>query len=186
MDEQYFNQRKNIEQNQHEITYKSNETLNNSNENFKPTNDHAKKEIQIKSLTDIIQNPFENINKEVFMKIRYLITEQHIDPRMFKINLETGMFYNIENSDIYEVKRNHETGKYEININGIRVYKNNSLEQNENNIEKEQDSNTYNNIKVRRLIKSDNNNAAFTKIGFLLINILTFITLITMMLLLNK
>ena len=107
-----------------------------------------------------------NINIEILNKIKFLITRDDIKPNMLQVNISKELFYNIETQEIYQIIK-QSSNKYEI------------IKQNYNQ--------TRNNQKVRRLIKNTRiNNAAFTKIGFLIVNILTFALFITTIILLKK
>ena len=96
---------------------------------------------------------------------------------------------------MFEVRKNEDTNQYDIFKGSEKIYGHaTELEQTPpQEHEFEEEKQTYEeqlnkaNLKVRRLEKkSFMNNAAFTKVGFLIINILTFTILTTMIILLNK
>lgn len=148
-----------------------------SNNQFDPEQNHNKminqqtNDLKLISLPEAIAR--EDINIEILNKLRFLITNKYINPYVFKINLETGIFYNIETNEVFEVIKNTNTNQYEIRKDSEKTY---------------EEQLTNKNIKVRRLekISPHMGNAAFTKVGFLIINILTFSILTTMIILLNK
>ena len=177
---------------QNEITATNIDGVSNADEVFQHIAKYEKQEITLMSLTDAIEKNSKNISKEVLIKIRIFITNKYVDPQIYKVNIDTGIFYNVETNEVYEVIKNEITNKYEIYKDGEKVYGNNSEEQQELPLEKDTDEEkkpyerANDKQKVRILMKPKINNAAFTKIGFLLINVLTFAALITMMLLLKK
>jgi len=177
---------------QNEIAAKSNDGLTNANEVFEHMANYQKEEMTLIPLMEVIEKPKGNIDKEILIKIRYFVSNTYVNPYIYKVNVDTGIFYNIETNEIYEVRKNEETNTYEVYKGGEKIYGTNSEEKEETVVEKDINEekmayeSTKDKHKVRKLAKPNMNNAAFTKIGFLLINILTFAALITMMLLLNK
>lgn len=172
-----------FKQTQNEITANSSSGLANANTVFKHMSNHEKEEISLISLDDAITR--NNINMEILNKIKFFVTHINMNLNVFKVDIESGIFYNIETNEVYEVRKNSITNQYEIYKGQELVY--GKLYQDDNkNLEK--DSRQYQ-PKVRKLIKpksSTYNNAAFTKMGFLIINIITFTLLILMIIFLNK
>ena len=122
---------------------------------------------------------------ETLNKIKFFVTHINMNLNEFKVDIESGIFYNIEKNEVYEVMKNSISNQYEIYKGQELVYGKLSQDDNKN---LEKDSRQYQ-PKVRKLIKPKSsiyNNAAFTKIGFLIINIITFTLLILMIIFLNK
>lgn len=172
-----------FKQTQNEITANSSNGLANANTVFKHMANHEKEEISLLSLEEAINR--NNIDMEILNKIKFFITSIHINPSVFRVDIESGIFYNIETDEVYEVRKNSISNQYEIYKGQELVYEKLSQDDNKN---LENNSRQYQ-PKVRKLIKpksSSYNSAAFTKIGFLIINIITFTLLILMIILLNK
>lgn len=172
-----------FKQTQNEITANSSNGLANANTVFKHMANHEKEEISLLSLEEAIKR--NNIDMELLNKIKFFITSININPSVFRVDIESGIFYNIETDEVYEVRKNSISNQYEIYKGQELVYGKLSQDDNKN---LENNSRQYQ-PKVRKLIKpksSSYNSAAFTKIGFLIINIITFTILILMIILLNK
>ena len=168
---------------QNEITAISSSGLANANTVFKHMSNHEKEEISLISLDEAITR--NNINMEILNKIKFFVTHININLNVFRVDIESGIFYNIETNEVYEVRKNSITNQYEIYKGQELVYGKLYQDDNKN---LENDSKKYQ-PKVRKLIKpksSTYNNAAYTKIGFLIINIITFTLLILMIIFLNK
>lgn len=151
----------------------------NSNEVFKKIADTKKEELTMMTINEAIASP--HIEQELLSKIKFFITRESVDPYAYKIDLKTGMFYNGETNQMYEVRKNTNTNKYEIYVSGEIKYDNTTNVENEsetlrNDHDEEQVmEESRNKPKVRKLTPQRNlNNAAFTKIGFLIINIISF------------
>lgn len=125
----------------------------------------------------------DDISLEILNKIRFMITSGYVNPNQIRIDMSKGVFYDIETSSIYEIKYNSETQEYEI-------YKNNELDYTESGLREEQEKEQERNKPKVRVLKKENppylNNAAFTKISFLVLNIISIALLVTMAILLNK
>ena len=100
----------------------------------------------------------------------------------------------MENNEPYEVRKNENTQSYEIFCRNEKIYGSNMDNEEEPNQELEEtplsNENILNKPKVRvRKPESPspyNQSAAFTKIGFLIMNIVTYVLLVTMIILLIK
>ena len=178
---------------QNEIIANNQDNQIDADDVFNKMVNQQKKELSLISLFEAITR--DNIEIEILNKLKFFITNKYINPYVFKINLETGIFYNIETNEVFEVRKNEDTNQYEIFKGSEKAYGNvQKLEETpslEHDLQEEKQ--TYEeqlnkaNVKVRRLQKPPfTNNAAFTKVGFLIINILTFAILTTMIILLNK
>lgn len=172
-----------FKQTQNEITANSSDGLANANTVFEHMANHEKEEISLISLDEAIKR--NNIDMEILNKIKFFITSININLSVFRVDIESGIFYNIETDEAYEVRKNNITNQYEIYKGQELVY---SELFHDDNKKLENNSRQYQ-PKVRKLIKpksSSYNNAAFTQIGFLIINIITFSLLILMIILLKK
>lgn len=184
------------------MAYKQDGTTN-SQEVFNKIAETKKEELTLIPLYEAIRS--QMIGQELLYKIKFFITRAQINPYAYKVDIETEIFYNGETNEVYEVRKNENTGEYEIYKGSELVYGSSESpaleEQNQelnNDPQLEHDTNEeqmsyesrYNKPKVRRLVPTDpnqySNRAAFTKVGFLIINIVTFALLMTMIFLLNK
>ena len=159
---------------------------------------------------------FDNRKSSNINKIKFFITNSKINPYVFKVDIERGIFYNTETTDVLEIRKNPDTMQYEIfkgsektfgekeeiteevQLEEEKTEERKEYESNEEELENEEEYNklleneeekVLNKPKVRVLKKPDKpsmGNAAFTKVGFLVINILTFILFTAMIILLNK
>ena len=62
------------------------------------------------------------INIELLHKIRYFVSNKYINPYSYKIDLENGIFYNTETSEVLEVRKDEVTNKYQIYKGSEVVY----------------------------------------------------------------
>lgn len=178
---------------QNEIIANNPDGLTNADMVFAHMANYQKEEISLISLVDAVNK--DNVNTEILSKIRFFITNSHINPYSYKVDVSEGIFYNIETNEVYEVRKNENTNQYEIYKGSELVY-GSGLNQEENDMSKEVERNEEEMVyeqnldkpKVRTLKKPMNNynNAAFTKITFLVTNIVTFIAMLMMMYFLNK
>ena len=182
-----------FQETQNEIIANNQDNQIDADDVFNKMVNQQKKELSLISLFEAITR--DDIQIEILNKLRFFITNKYINPYVFKINLETGVFYNIETNEVFEVRKNEDTNQYEIFKGSEKIYgyatdleETPSLEH-----DLQEEKQTYEeqlnkaNVKVRRLQKPPfTNNAAFTKVGFLIINILTFAILTTTIILLNK
>lgn len=131
------------------------------NENLKQTS--IEQQPTMISLSEITY--IENVEKELLEKTKFLVTNSDIDFNDFSVDPDTQIFYDTKLNETYEVlKTSEDESKYHI----VNISKG----------------------KTKKLIKptspSNMQNAAFTRVGFLVINILTFAILTIMIILLNK
>lgn len=183
-------------QTQNEIVANTQDGMTNADTVFKHMADYKKEEMALLSLKEAISQ--RNIDKEMLNKIKFFVTNIKQDLNPFRVDIEKGVFYNIETAEVYEVRKNEETNQYQIYLGNKKVYGTNEEKKEESRnpeLESEQNEETLSSEnslfkpKVRTRRKEDNpyvKSAAFTKIGFLIINILTFAILTTMIILLNK
>ncbi len=185
---------------QNEIT--SSQTQNelaNSEIVFAEMEKNRKEELTLLSINEVLQR--DDIDSEVLRKIRFFINNEYINPYSYKVDINTGLFYNQETKEMFEVRKNPQTGNYEI-YKGSEVeyskareteeHSNESLEGN-NDFEEDQEINKdidekqmLYKPKVRRLIKPTNlNNAAFVKSSFIVIGICIF-SIILAIILINR
>lgn len=166
-----------FKENQNELTAMSNDGLANADMTFDYMEKYKKEKMNLISLSEAVEK--DNINKETLNKIKFFINNSYTNPSSYKVDIERDIFYNIENQEVLEVRKNQQTGKYEIYKGGELAYSNNSSDETkEDNFEKETDTNEEKmpylnkneNVKIRRLIKpKDMNNNAFIKGSLLII-----------------
>lgn len=192
---------KEFKQVQNEITSsKTKDELANSDIVFAEMKENRKEELTLLSINEVLQR--DDIDSEVLRKIRFFINNEYINPYSYKVDINTGLFYNQETKEMFEVRKNPQTGNYEIykgseveysKTNKTEEHSNESLEGN-NNLENEDQEKTKDmdeqqmlyKPKVRRLIKPTNlNNAAFVKSSFIVIGICIF-SVILAIILINK
>lgn len=177
-------------QKQNEILANSKDGMVNADAAFESMANHQKEESSLIPLTEAPLR--DNIDLDILRKISFFMSNSYLDPNVFKIDIENGIFYNIETSEVYEVRENKDTNKYEIYKGNERFYGSNSISNNEPSLEgeKNQEEMSYeerlNKPKVRIRKKEDSPYMGFTKLSFLIINVITFGLLITMAILLYK
>ena len=164
---------------QNEILAHSKDGNTNAKEIFNKIADTKKEEVTLIPISEAVTKP--DIDSELLYKIKFFISKSKLNPYSFKIDTETGVLFNIETNELYEVRKNENTGEYEIFIGGeIRYNDTNNLENSNetlaNDHEEEQlYQESKENVKVRKLVKEKYpNNAAFAKIGLLLLNLISF------------
>lgn len=175
--------------NQNELTAMGNDGLANADEVFKYMRDYKKEEMNLISLSEVPQR--DNIDAEILNKIKFFLSNKYINPYEFKVDPNTGIFYNIETDEVLEVRKNSQTGKYELYKGSEKVYgeEPTNEESNEQENELKEDSPEEEmayenkNVKVKRLIKPTINNNAFVKSSLLFITCI-FISLVLSMILL--
>ena len=119
-------------------------------------------ERRIMSISEILVARID-IDKEVWKKIKFFITNKNFDPRVYKVDPDRGLFYNIETSEILEVRKDETTDQYFIYRDGQKVY--------EEELSYEEKKKEQGKVKILRREPSNfnNSNAAFSKLNFLLL-----------------
>lgn len=151
---------------------------------------NRKEELTLLSINEVLQR--DDIDSEVLRKIRFFINNEYINPYSYKVDINTGLFYNQETKEMFEVRKNPQTGNYEI-YKGSEVeyskareteeHSNESLEGNNDFEENKDKQQMLYKPKVRRLIKPTNlNNAAFVKSSFIVIGICIFSVILAIIL----
>ena len=192
---------KEFKQVQNEITSsQTQDELVNSDIVFAEMKENRKEELTLLSINEVLQR--DDIDSEVLRKIKFFIKNEYINPYSYKVNINTGIFYNQETKEMFEVRKNPQTGNYEIykgseveysKENETDEHSKESLEGNNSFEDEEQEKNKDTDEqqmlykpKVRRLIKPTNlNNAAFVKSSFIVIGICVF-SVILALILINK
>lgn len=192
---------KEFKQVQNEITSsQTQDELANSDIVFAEMKENRKEELTLLSINEVLQR--DDIDSEVLRKIKFFIKNEYINPYSYKVNINTGIFYNQETKEMFEVRKNPQTGNYEIykgseveysKENETDEHSKESLEGNNSFEDEEQEKNKDTDEqqmlykpKVRRLIKPTNlNNAAFVKSSFIVIGICVF-SVILALILINK
>ena len=183
---------KEFKQVQNEIVVNNQDALTNADVIFNHMADNQKEELSLISLSDAIFK--DNLDIELLQKIRYFVSNKYINPYSYKIDVENGIFYNTETSEVLEVRMDEVTNKYQIYKGSEVVYGEGLLDELELNrdVPKEEmvyDEVTKNKPKVRVLrppSMKDYNNAAFSKMNFLLLVISMFIASVVFINILNK
>ena len=143
---------------------------------------NQKEELSLISLSEAITK--DNLDIELLQKIRFFVSNKYINPYSYKIDIESGIFYNIETLEVLEVRMDDTTNKYQI-YKGI--YGDELVESDEEEMLYE--DKTKNKPKIRVLrppSMNDYNNAAFSKMNFLLLVISMFAASIIFINILNK
>ncbi len=178
-----------FKKNQNELTAMNEDGLSNADEVFGYMRDYKKEEMPLITIDEAINR--DNIDSETLSKIKYFITNKYVNPYSYRINLENGVFYNMETEDVLEVRKNPETGEYNIYKSGQKVYGDTPEdEEAEKKKDTKEEEMTYEkqkeNIKVKRLIKPDLNNNAFVSGGILFIVSLIVALLISLIIIKYK
>lgn len=158
---------------QNNIIANSKDGETNASDVFLHMANYQKEEVTFISLNDVLLR--DDIDTEMLKKIRFFIGIKDINPYNYKVDIVNGVFYNPENDDLLEVRKNDVTLEYEVYRNNELLYDRDDYQTKKNN----------ENVKVRKLTLN-NNNAAFSKIGFLILNIVTFISVVFMIVFLYK
>lgn len=177
---------------QNSLASNSADVLTNADEVFNYMASNQKEEVSLVSISEVFFR--DNIDTEILRKIKFFLNNKYINPYDYRVNIDTGIFYNIETDEVLEVRKNMETGQYEIYKGGEKIYgTSNEGNKNDNpsmDSEREEELLSYDSRskpKMRVLIPPKNNDrAAFTKIGLLVINMITFALLAVTFLLLYK
>ena len=177
-----------FKQKQNEITSASTTNeLANADIVFEQMKATEKEELTFIPIEEAITRP--NIDTEVLNKIKFFITNQNIDPHAYRVNVADGVLFNPETNELYEVRRNEETGEYEIFKGGEKQYTSNEQANNEDDNQEllrdeDEEKLEYENHKVRKLVKPPEN-AAFIKNTFIIFVITVFSILASAIIALN-
>jgi len=175
---------KEFKQLQNELAANSQQELVDADDVFKKLADTQKEEVTLLFMSEVFSK--DDIDLEILQKIKYFITNRYINPYDYKVDIENGIFYNTLTDEVLEVRKDVETNEYKIFRGDEIVYENNYYSDKNNEydsqlLEREEDEQIHDkkNIKVRRLTKDNDrfSNAAFSKIGFLILNIIIFIAM---------
>lgn len=163
---------------QNDMIVRSNNTLENADAVFNQMANTKKEEMKLIPLSEI--HTIGNIDADILRKIRFLISNKYINPYVFRINLDNCLFYNMETSEVLEVRKNEETNQYQIYRGSELVYgdtfQNNDrqiISEKITDINEEEKIYENQNTKVKRLVppkhQNYDNRAAFSKMNFLLL-----------------
>jgi len=185
---------KEFKQVQNEIVANNQDALTNADVIFNHMADNQKEELSLISLSEAITK--DNLDIELLEKLKFFVSNKYINPYSYKTDIENGIFYNTETSEVLEVRKDEATNKYQIYKGSEIVYGDELEESNEmklnNDIpeeEKSYEDKSKNKPKIRVLrppSMNDYNNAAFSKMNFLLLVISMFIASIVFINILNK
>lgn len=185
---------KEFKQVQNEIVANNQDALTNADVIFNHMADNQKEELSLISLSEAITK--DNLDIELLQKLRFFVSNKYINPYSYKIDIESGIFYNTETSEVLEVRKDESTNKYQIYKGSEIVYGDELEESNEmelnNDIPEEErsyedESKNKPKIRVLRLPSmNDYNNAAFSKMNFLLLVISMFTASVIFINILNK
>ncbi len=157
-------------ENQNELTAMGENGLANADEVFDYMQEYKKEEYSLMPINEAIGK--ENVDSETLNKIKFFVTNKNIEPYNYQVDIEKGIFYNVENQEVLEVRKNEQTNQYEIYKGNELAYNSNSESlENKNDINTEAQTYENENVKVRRLIKPKDNhhldNAAFVRSSLL-------------------
>ena len=179
---------------QNELVASNQDALTNADVIFDYMADNKKEELNLTPLSNAITQ--NHIDIEILKKIKFFLSNKNINPYSYKIDTETGIFYNIESQDVLEVRKDETTNEYQIFKGSEIVYGDKiEVEQSEeikHDVDEEEisyDEQSKDKPKVRTLRPpsiNNYNNAAFSKIGFLLLVIGMFTFSIIFINILNK
>jgi len=185
---------KEFKQYQNELTSvaQGTDSLANADEVYEHLSNNIKEEVTLYPINEVVNE--EDIDIEMLNKIKFLISNEYINPYEYQVSLEEELFYNTETKEVLEVRTNEQTGKYDIYIGGEIKYQNEEqYEKSSENInfekelDKDEEEKAYNNKNVKRLIRTPrNDNAAFVKTSFLIIAISFLSVIIATIMVLNK
>lgn len=182
---------------QNEIIANSDDALSNADTIFKHMASTQKEEVNLIPLSEI--HTKENIDLEILQKIRYFISNKYINPYAFRVDIESGIFYNMETSEVLEVRKNETTNQYQI-YRGSEIVYGESYQNEESpdntdqmvNEDRSEEEKAYENRNkpITRTLRPPQirhyDNAAFSKMNFLILIIVMFTATITFITLLSK
>jgi hypothetical protein len=185
---------KEFKQVQNQIVANNQDALTNADVIFNKMADTQKEELSLISLSDAISK--DNLDIELLRKIKFFVSNKYINPYSYKIDLENGIFYNTETTEVLEVRKDEATNKYQIYkgseiVYGDELEESNEMELNSDIPEEEmsyEDKSKYKpKTRVLRPPSMNNyHNAAFSKMNFLLLVISMFTASIVFVNILNK
>ena len=159
---------------------------------FSKMKNTKKEELNFIPIEEAIE--MNNIDTEVLNKIKRFITKQNINPYSYRVNPTSGIFYNSETQEMFEVRKNTKIGEYEIYKSGEKQYTSNEEQVSETDDQKlthdkDEEKLEYENHKIKKLIKPPEN-AAFVNNIFVIFIITVFSVfvslIISLVILLNK
>ena len=165
---------------QNELVVNNQAALTNADIIFNHMANYQKEELKLISLSEAITK--DNLDIEILQKIKFFISNKYINPYSYKIDIENGIFYNTETSEVLEVRKDEQTNQYQIYKGSEKVY-GETLEQTTDNemtlkndipeeeMSYDERSKTKPKIRVLRPGYMNNRNAAFSKINFILLMI---------------
>ena len=107
-----------FKQAQNELSIQSQSGMVNANMAFEHM---ANKKVEMELITLDEALLRDDITLENLNKIRFFVVSGYVNPNQIRIDMSKGVFYDIETSDIYEIKYNPDTKEYEIyKIHGQR------------------------------------------------------------------
>lgn len=179
---------------QNTITANNHDGLVNADTVFNHMANNQKEELSLIPISEVFTH--DDIDIEILKKIRFFLGNKYINPYDFRIDIQTGIFYNHETNEALEVRINKDTNQYEIYRGNELLYGSIQEEYTQTPLEseKEEEKEIYDTLNQpkKRVLRPPSpndqryNRAAFTSVSFLVINIITFALLITMIVLLNK
>ena len=91
---------------QNEMTANRQELVN-TNDVFEKIADTKKEEVTLLFMSEVFNK--DNIDLEILQKIKFFITNKYINPYNYKVDIQNGIFYNIETDEVLEVRKDIET-----------------------------------------------------------------------------
>ena len=186
---------------QNQMTANTDDGLANADMVFDNMRRYQKEELSLMSLSEAIEK--DNVSVEDLNKIKFFINNKYVNPYSYRVDTNNGIFYNIETDEVLEVRKNEQTGNYEIYKGGESQFKQvdsdnpvnsqptDNQQIDENNEEQikdtKEDTMAYDkkNVKVRRLIKPTESNRAFIKSSLIVVCIIVVTTFLSVFIILN-
>lgn len=182
---------------QNEIIANTNDAHVNADTVFNYMAENKKEEASLISIEEALNH--DAIDIEMLQKIKFFISNQYINPYEFKVDITKEIFYNIETSEVLEVRQDEITNEYKIFKGSEVIYGENyqieeELNNTEQNLESEKDEEEkiYENrekpkVRTLRPPQARNyNSAAFSSINILIFIITLFSTTIIVANILNR
>lgn len=160
---------------QNEMVASSNDGMVNADMVYDHLSKFKNEELSFIPLSEVLLR--DDIDIEKLKRIKFFLSNKYIDHDNYKYDMVNGLFYNPDTDDVLEVRFNDNTLEYEIYRNNELVYDDVDYENSRLHTENKQ------NVKVRKLTLD---NSAFSKIGFLILNISTFIAVSLMLIFLYR